>query len=310
MVPHWKFSVLCRVRKHRNQPLARLLFGHLLRRYETATQPIPAKVHGYNVLLNPGNNYPFIIQDAPFFNAPLVELVFQAYSAKGGSVRFVDVGAATGDTVLLIKQRCPKMINEFICIEGDDEFHQLLAHNMKQFEDVRIEKVILSREPTKIRALVKHHRGSATSIGDTFVPALPLDDVIGAARYEPIDILKIDVDGFDGAVLSGAKSILVKDRPAVIFEWHPKLVTAAGNQPAEAFSVLDSCGYKRFLWFNNVGTFNHFSNGTFPDVIKKAADYLLKVNHRADEHFDVIALPESSGIDEISLAAMDYARPH
>ena len=309
MMPHWKFSVLCRVRKHRNRLLGRLLFRHLLQRYDTASRPVPAKIHGYNVLLNPGNNYPFMIQDAPLFNAPLVELVFQAYSAKGRPVRFVDVGAATGDTVLLIKQKCPKMVNEFICIEGDDEFHQLLTHNMKQFEDVRIVKVILSREPTKIRALVKHHRGSATSIGDSFVFAVPLDEVIGA-RYAPIDILKIDVDGFDGAVLSGAKSMLVKDEPAVIFEWHPKLITATDNQPAEAFSVLDSCGYKQFLWFNNVGTFNHFSNGTFPDVIKKAADYLLKVNHRADEHFDVIAIPESSGIDEVSLAAMDYARSH
>jgi hypothetical protein len=38
--------------------------------------------------------------------------------------------------------------------------------------------------------------------------------------------------------------------------------------------------------------------------------YLLAVNARADEHFDVVALPDSSPIDDVELAALEYARSH
>ena len=264
-------------------------------------------VHGYPALLNPGNIYPFIIQDLPLFNAPLVELVFQAFSAKGGTLRFVDVGAATGDTVLLLKQKCPDMIDEFICIEGDAEFFKLLSRNMAQFEDVRSVQTVLSREPMQIRSLVKHHPGTAAAMGDSFITAVPLDDV-EEIQALPIDVLKIDVDGFDGAVLSGSKATIISDNPVVIFEWHPKLIIVTGNDPAEAFTVLAECGYKRFLWFDNMGPFSHFSGAATPGSLEKTVKYLLDVNHRRDEHFDVIALPNSTIIDDVALAESAYSR--
>ena len=192
-------------------------------------------------------------------------------------------------------------------MEGDAEFFSLLSHNMAQFDNVRLVQAVLSREAMQIRSLVKHHLGTAAAIGDEMISAIPLDQA-AEVRKATVDVLKIDVDGFDGAVLSGAKAMLAADRPAVIFEWHPKLVLATGNDPMEAFSVLAGCGYKRYLWFNNVGTFSHFSGTASPEILKKAADYLLSVNSRADDHFDVIALPDSSRINDVVLAAMEYSR--
>ncbi len=284
-----------------------MIYEYLLHRYEGAKKPVPAKVHGFDVLLNPGNTYPFFIQDAPLFNAPLVELVHQAFSTKEAPVRFVDIGAAMGDTVLLLKQKCPDQVKEFVCIEGDGEFFSLLSHNMAQFDNVQVVQTALSRKAMQIHSLVKHHQGTATAIGDQWISAIALDDT-AEVRNGSIDVLKIDVDGFDGAVLGGARKILISDHPAVIFEWHPKLVLATGNDPQETFSVLADCGYKRYLWFNNVGTFSHFSTGETPELLMKAADYLLRVNHRADEHFDVVALPDSSRIDDVALAALEYSR--
>jgi FkbM family methyltransferase len=305
--PYWHLSLLLRIRRKRKRTGFQTIYEHLLRQYENSKKPIPAKIHGFNVLLNPGNTYPFIIQDTPLFNAPLVELVFQAFSVKGRPLRFVDVGAATGDTVLLLRQKCPSQVGEFICVEGDAEFFNLLSKNMRQFENVHLEKAVLSRKVMQIRSLVKHHQGTATAIGDEFVSAIPLDEAT-QVRKAAVDVLKIDVDGFDGAVLSGARGILASDQPIVIFEWHPKLILAANNDPLEAFLVLRECGYKRYLWFNNVGTFSHFSAVETSETLKRAADYLVSVNNRADEHFDVIALPDSSLINEVVLAASEYSR--
>ncbi len=305
--PHWEFSLLLRARVRRERAGFRALYEGLLRRYENSPTPVPAILYGYPALLNPGNQYPFMMQDCPLFNAPLAELVHQAYKAKGSPLRYVDVGAATGDSIFLIKQKCPGQVAEFICVDGDAEFFALLSRNMAQFDDVRLVRTMLSRETTQVRSLVKHHSATAAALGEELTAATPLDEV-EEVRRGTVDVLKIDVDGFDGAVLAGAKGLLAADHPAVIFEWHPKLLQATGNEPSEAFSILAEHGYGRYLWFANDGRFSHFTEVVSPGVLKKTADYLLKVNGRADEHFDVIALSADSRIDEVALAATEYAR--
>ena len=269
--------------------------------------PVQVNVHGFDTVLNNGNNYPILVQDYQWFNAPLVELCHQAAKVKGEPCVMVDVGAATGDSVLLIKARCPGAIKQFVCVEGDAEFHELLSGNMKRFDDVTIVKALLAREETSIPSLVKHHQGTAAAIGSEMIQAVRLDS-LAAVKAAPIDVLKVDVDGFDGEVLAGASELLATMRPAVIFEWHPKLAAQTGNDPMRAFNVLREAGYKRFLWFDNPGTFSHFSGACDMETLGKQKDFLLRVNARADEHYDVIALPDSSLINDLDLACMEYAR--
>jgi len=257
--------------------------------------------------LNRGNSYPFILHACPQFNAPLVQLVHCLLDAHKSPLAFVDVGAAAGDTVLLVKERCPGAIDRFICIEGDAEFYALLIENMRQFDNITIVKSLLARESKQIRSLVKHHEGTATAIGDEMVDAVCLDS-IDAVQNAQIHILKIDVDGFDGEVLDGATNTLLRCQPAVIFEWHPKLIVAAGTDPFRAFDALGKCGYARYLWFKNNGTFSHFSDNCSREVLERELRYLLRVNSRLDEHFDIVALPHGSKIDEIELAALEFGR--
>jgi FkbM family methyltransferase len=305
----FEFRLLMRLRTLRNRRICGLLYRHLLRRYTRATAPIVGRLHGCRVLLNPGNTYPFIVQDFPFFNAPLVELVHQVHRAKRAGLCLVDIGAAIGDTVLLVRSKCPRQVRKFKCIEGDPDFFQLLSANTEEYGDVEVTHAVLAREHTRIRSLVKHHAGTAAALGDDYVTAAPLDSLDGIYAGE-VDILKIDVDGFDGEVLAGAQRLLSTRSPAVIFEWHPKLIVDTGNDPFAAFEALKRCDYQRYLWFNNVGTFSHFSRACSLRTLTNEMSYLLAVNARADEHFDVVALPDSSPIDDVELAALEYARSH
>jgi FkbM family methyltransferase len=303
-----EFSLMMRLRRRRRLPFIGLLSRYFVRRYENSTQPVHGMVHGFPVVLNPGNIYPFIVQDARTFNAPLIELVHQVFRVKGKSLCLLDVGAALGDTVLLLKERCPGHVAKFKCIEGDSEFCGLLKTNTARFNDVEIIQTLLARQPTQIRSLVKHHKGTAAALGDDYITAVDLDS-IAAVQNQEIDVLKIDVDGFDGEVLSGARKLLTSAHPpAVIFEWHPNLIKRTGNDPLTSFAALQECGYTRYLWFNNIGTFSHFSDVCSPRILTRESDYLIKVNSRADDHFDVIALPKDSKIDEVELAALEYAR--
>jgi FkbM family methyltransferase len=300
-------SVLPRIQRYARGPLLRRLYWALFSLWESAGPPVRTTLHGYNVLLNRGNIYPFIIHACPQFNAPLVELVHQMARATNLPLNFVDVGAAIGDAVLLIKERCPGAVGKFICIEGDSEFHELLLENMRQFSDVDVVKCLLAGEAIKIKSLVKHHKGSATATGEEMVDAVCLDS-IQLLSQTPVDILKIDVDGFDGEVLCGATETLRSYRPAVIFEWHPTLIIETGNDPLRAFVSLAACGYDRYVWFNNDGTFSHFSGVCSPEVLKKHVDYLLGVNSQKGHHFDIVAVHASSTISEVGLAALTLSQ--
>ena len=269
--------------------------------------PYPIKLHGFDVLLNAGNTYPDITRALPYFNAPLVELVNQAHAALGRPISFIDVGAATGDTVLLLEQRCAGKVGSYTCFEGDDEFEQLLRGNMRQFDAVRIIKTLLASERKSIPSLEKHHRGSASATGTNLRPAEPLDSFV-REMAKGVDVLKIDVDGYDGEVLAGGKHLLEKFKPWVIFEWHPMLIERSGTDFARPFAVLHECGYRRLLWFDNSGSFSHFAEFPSPTTLEEWNRYLLMVNGRRRQHFDVIALPDTAPRVEVELAAMEYAR--
>jgi FkbM family methyltransferase len=299
--------ILPRFAKRAHGPILRRIYWWLHGLWSAEGPPVKTKLHGFEVLLNRGNLYPFILYGTPLFNAPLVQLVHQLSFENRSPLTFVDVGAATGDTVLLLKQHCPGCVKRFICVEGDGEFQVLLSENMSQFPEVTVEKALLSSRQMRIKSLVKHHKGTAASIGEDMVDAVCLDSIERIQRAH-VDILKIDVDGFDGEVLAGSINTLNRCRSAVIFEWHPKLATMTKNEPLRAFKVLASCGYTRYVWFNNTGTFSHFSDCCSLDVLRKEAEYLLAINSRAGDHFDVVALHQKTELDEIQLAISDFAR--
>jgi FkbM family methyltransferase len=299
-LPTW----LPRTRRYSRWPVFRTVHRLLNHIWHSIRLPVRANVHGFNVLLNPGNPYCLVVREHPLFNAPLVQLVHQM--ARKGPLVFIDVGAAIGDTVLLLNERCPRAISHYYCVEGDEEFYAILEENMRQFKNVTLFKRLLAREVMHVRSLVKHHPGTAAPTGNKRVEAVPLDSIneVSATR---IDILKVDVDGFDGEVLAGAIATIDRSRPAIIFEWHPKLILSTGCDPFRGFETLAACGYTSFLWFDNLGSFSHFSKADDRENVDNMMKVLLAINNRRDQHFDIVALHPENEIDQIELASLNYA---
>lgn len=300
-------AVLPRIQRYMRGSILRRVFSWLCAQWNACEGAVEVRLHGFPMLINGGNPYPLLLCHCRWFNAPLVELCHLLAISLGRPICFVDVGSAVGDTVALIKERCPRSVEKFVCVEGDAEFFSLLAHNMNQFIDVTVVNTMLAREPGAVGSLVKHHRGTASATGTDRVHAVRLDSIEALSSCR-VDLLKIDVDGFDGEVLAGASGLLkCSEPPTVIFEWHPKLCKDTGNDPLTAFETLAQCGYKTFAWFDNLGIFSHFSGIFSPDILEDHARYLLSVNGRRDEHFDVIALPPDSSISLTELASLNYA---
>jgi hypothetical protein len=97
-------TLLSAVRPFARGRILRKLYSALYKLWVSDGAPVRTRLHGYSVLLSRGNTYPLVLRDFPTFNAPLVELVHQSARASTLPLTLVDVGAATGDTVLLVKR--------------------------------------------------------------------------------------------------------------------------------------------------------------------------------------------------------------
>ncbi|MHA7872495.1 MAG: FkbM family methyltransferase [Hyphococcus sp.] len=72
------------------------------------------------------------------------------------------------------------------------------------------------------------------------VPVMRLDDFIKTVPLDRIDVIKIDVEGFEKNVVSGARDCLTTFKPAVIMEMVAAEAVSAGR-------LLLECGYVAFI---------------------------------------------------------------
>jgi FkbM family methyltransferase len=247
------------------------------------------RLHGRRVWLNLGFAYPAFIRRWPRYNDPLVRLVNAVARARGTTLAIVDVGAAVGDTVLLLVDRAKGAANSYICVEPEDEFHSYLIENLSFLPTVEIHQTMLSDTVDLVPAPVRIHPGTASPQGQIKVSATTLDAILGGRT---VDVIKIDTDGYDGKVLAGTRRTLAMAQPAVIFEWHPALLTTCGQSLTLPFEVLGECGYRLFVWFTKHGEFSHVEHTHDPRRTARLAQMCLSGSGpEPDWHYDVVALP-------------------
>ena len=296
------------------EPLAgkRLTSRLWQRAYERAceryTGPIATVLHGRKAIINFPYTYPVNARRFPNLNRPLLEVVGQTFLAKGSRLGLIDVGAAVGDTVFLVDANCPNMVERYYCVDGDDEFFGYLQTNVGSWPNVTLFHTVLSSSVAAERALVRTHGGTASAQGDRTVGARTLDSVLAEERNPWIDVLKTDVDGFDGRVLAGATNVLAECAPSVIFEWHPGLYEKTGNDCMEPFEVLRAAGYESFVWFTKLGDFSHFMQSLDRGAIERLVEICHRNVHSYDWHYDVAAIHPRRKVDILALAELQYAK--
>jgi len=78
----------------------------------------------------------------------------------------------------------------------------------------------------------------------TNVRATTLDHL--AAHFGWPSHLKIDVEGYEAAVIRGARELLTQSSPLVFLELHNEMVLASGGDPAYCVNELLRLGYNLF----------------------------------------------------------------
>lgn len=83
------------------------------------------------------------------------------------------------------------------------------------------------------------------------VSIITLDQFKQQQKIERIDFLFLDIEGLEYEALRGAWEILRIDKPVIILEMSPKILSANYRDPKELYTLLLDCGYSLFAIEDN-----------------------------------------------------------
>jgi FkbM family methyltransferase len=174
-------------------------------------------------------------------------------SLAAASRRIIDVGGNIGlYAVLGAKHLLPGgMVYTFEPIKENITYiHKNLALN-NLAERVRVEPFAVGKDNGVLtlhlsKDNVGNHSAARDNVkdaeGTAQAPRVSLDAYVAgdSSLADQADILKIDVEGYDGLVLEGAQSLIGRRKPTLFAEFIPDLMENCGYDPARFISMLFS----------------------------------------------------------------------
>jgi FkbM family methyltransferase len=196
-------------------------------------------------------------------------------SVLGPGMVFVDAGANDGLYSLFAARRVGESGQVWAFEPSDREFQRLCQNlQLNQLHQVRPFRVALSNSDgtAELRIAGPEHAGHNT-LGDfTYpVPLLrkesvktrKLDSLVHEIGLHRIDVLKLDVEGCEMRVLSGALDVLRNMRPVVLFELAEPALLRQGAGTAQLLDLFRSLRYGLYS----------FDRATGRPVLSEAGSY-------------------------------------
>lgn len=165
------------------------------------------------------------------------------------SSTFIDVGANIGLYTCLAARSLPAD-GLAIAFEPIPENFSCLKANLRQngqVPGVRLEQAALGEEDRSATIHLDGQIGkhsiskSNTNGGDgqrLDVTMRSLDSYCREAAIGRVDLIKIDVEGYDGYVLHGARNLLGRFKPSVFVEFNPRALRNCGFDPKQLIETL------------------------------------------------------------------------
>lgn len=181
----------------------------------------------------------------------------------GREATFIDIGANQGEFTIFAAGRLTH--GKVFAVEPFDKVRGKLQSNLtiNGFQNVEVIPYALSDAPGRaelftdaarygetnknncgLTSLVKSEiRG--TKIGETEVSTL--DELVSSKNLDRLDLIKIDVEGSEPAVLRGGLATLEKFKPMILIELNAETLEGAGSSVQEVVATLESLGYQGFM---------------------------------------------------------------
>jgi FkbM family methyltransferase len=152
-------------------------------------------------------------------------------------MKVVDVGANIG-YYLLMFERGVGPSGKVVCIEPSPENLPELKRNIEtnHLSNVTLCEVALGSSDGIIGLDAGTNSGVVPWEDSIYkIPMKRLDSLL----QEKVELIKIDVEGYEGEVLKGALETIKKHRPVIFLELHPHMVTKFGVHVSDILKELE-----------------------------------------------------------------------
>jgi FkbM family methyltransferase len=180
-------------------------------------------------------------------SAPVLE-----YAKQGDTV--LDIGGNIGQTALFMaKKTSPGGV--VISFEPFPETYKRFLTNLQLnpgINNLVVENIALGNSHAKLKMLAENTGNSGqnrilneNNPADAVieVDVMPLSSYLHNKPLDRIDLIKIDVEGFEYNVLKGASDVLKKYRPLLYIELSEKNLNQQGSSASEVVRLLNELSY-------------------------------------------------------------------
>jgi FkbM family methyltransferase len=267
---------------------------------------VKTKFHNKEIVVPNGHWYKLVYYKYPKFNSGIISTI-KILTKNSFHIKFIDVGAAVGDTILLVESFSSENIT-YIAIEGDEDYFKILKNNTHHLKTkINYYCEMLSSKAEKINKIIKENPttgfsgGIETTFSKTLDELLLSEDHNKLTQQKDIYVLKIDVDGYDGKVLQGSKLFITKKEPIIIFELNPPEILKVNNCIEDYWKLFkENNSYSTFVLLNNRGDFCGIYYDLSENMLNILEDISLNLSTYNGYHFDIIAIPKSFEINLIT----------
>jgi FkbM family methyltransferase len=170
----------------------------------------------------------------------------------------IDMGANVGwHTLLMARTVGPQ--GRVLAIEANPSIREQLARNigLNRLAQVEVVACAIADAEGSLDFLGPDsgHPGSASGhvvsgsgdkAGSIRVDARTLDAIVAEKRIERLDLVKIDVEGFEWPALQGGKQAIARFRPYILFEFDSAYAARGGGSPERFVEFFQRYGYTLF----------------------------------------------------------------
>ena len=123
----------------------------------------------------------------------------------------------------------------------DNRIRQITLENLALSDTAGVSELFLPKQSGNNTAtMVSNHGGSPVSVA-----AQTLDEYLEAHNIEHVDFVKIDVEGFEPAVISGAAGSIRSGKiAAILYESSGPWLRRVGTTPEDLYGFLKSLGMR------------------------------------------------------------------
>ena len=178
-------------------------------------------IHGRMLKLPLSHQLPAILKYCPHYDHLPARI--SAYLRKNNRrITCVDVGANIGDTIASFYTGEEDV---FLAIEPYGKFNKILALNWGWNKNVTVLADFCSSESEVCTFSIQEKNGSALILKaekGLRMSGRSLDEIVAGYSFAPdVNVIKIDTDGHDLDVIAGAKKLISKNMPIILFEGEP-----------------------------------------------------------------------------------------